>query len=81
MPTVDAAIEPALTALVNGLRELGVTFCIVGALVAELQLETQLAERTKMPMSLFLSKILRPMTQSSRACSSKVSLARTARNV
>jgi predicted nucleotidyltransferase len=47
MPTVDAAIEPVLTALVNGLRELEVAFCIVGALVAELQLETKLAERTK----------------------------------
>lgn len=46
MPSADPALEPALTALVEGLRALSVRFCIVGALVPELLLETKPDTRT-----------------------------------
>ena len=46
MATVDPALEPVLTALVHGLRELKIDFCIVGALVPELLLETKPSTRT-----------------------------------
>ena len=46
MPSLDPALESVVTALVQGLRTLGVPFCIVGALVPELLLETRPESRT-----------------------------------
>ena len=46
MATVDPVLEPVLTALVQRLRELDIAFCIIGALVPELLLETKPAVRT-----------------------------------
>jgi len=46
MPSLDPALESVVTALVRGLRALDVPFCIVGALVPELLLETKPASRT-----------------------------------
>ncbi len=46
MATIDPALEPALSALVRGLRELGVPFCVVGALVPQLLLDTTPTSRT-----------------------------------
>jgi len=46
MPDLDPALESVLTALVQGLRALDVPFCVVGALVPELLLETKPASRT-----------------------------------
>ena len=40
MPTLDPGLERVLGALVKGLRELDVKFCVVGALVQELLLDT-----------------------------------------
>lgn len=41
MPRIDAALVPVLTALERGLRELGIPFGIVGALVPELLLKAR----------------------------------------
>jgi len=46
MPSLDPALESVVTALVQGLRALEVPFCIVGALVPELLLETRPESRT-----------------------------------
>ena len=46
MPSLDPALEPVVAALVHGLRALGVPFCIIGALVPELLLETRPESRT-----------------------------------
>jgi predicted nucleotidyltransferase len=46
MPSLDPALESVVTALVWGLRALDVPFCIVGALVPELLLETKPESRT-----------------------------------
>ena len=46
MATIDPALEPVLSALVRGLRELGVPFCVVGALVPQLLLDTKPTSRT-----------------------------------
>ena len=46
MPNIDPALAPVLTALVRGLRARGVPFCIIGALVPELLLETKPDVRT-----------------------------------
>jgi predicted nucleotidyltransferase len=40
MPNLDPALEPVLTALVQRLRELDIPFCIIGALVPALLLDT-----------------------------------------
>ena len=46
MPSLDPALEPVVAALVHGLRALSVPFCIIGALVPELLLETRPESRT-----------------------------------
>jgi predicted nucleotidyltransferase len=46
MPSLDPALESVVTALVRGLRALEVPFCVVGALVPELLLETRPESRT-----------------------------------
>lgn len=46
MPGVDPALEPVLAAVVQRLRALDVPFCIIGALVPELLLETKPDVRT-----------------------------------
>jgi predicted nucleotidyltransferase len=41
MPRIEAALLPVVTDLERGLRQLGIPFCIVGALVPELLLDTR----------------------------------------
>jgi len=47
MPKIEPAVERVLTALVGGLRDLNISFCVVGALVHELLLDDPLSTRTK----------------------------------